>query len=415
MKTNQLFSTRYKSHHNSTGAFGAPKRVSEDNFLSLLNEKPKDIPRALYVHTPYCDKICSFCNLNREQLKSDIEHYSDYLISEFNRYGKYRYFSEKGFDAIYFGGGTPTVYTPKQLENILLALNNNIKFNQDYEFTFETTLHNLTEKKIEILQKYGVNRLSIGIQTFSDEGRKFYNRTFSKKQVIEKLKNLKERFKGEVCVDIIYNYPNQKLEDVIEDAKIIKTLDLGSSSFYSLMIHNGSDLSKKIDSNLLEFSEDLEKERKLHDLFVKELTQDGDYYLLELTKIAKKNRDKYQYIKVRNGGGDTFPIGVGAGGSVNNIGVFRMNKNTSIFIEKSEKQERLDKITALFQFPIIDKKRVYSLLEEREKESFDTLMQKFETKNLIKISNSVYNLTDNGIFWGNNIAREIFNTLLEVV
>lgn len=415
MKTNQLFSTRYKSHHNSTGAFGAPKRLAEDNFLNMLNEKPKNIPRALYVHTPYCDKICSFCNLNREQLKSDIEHYSDYLITEFNSYGKYRYFSEKGFDAIYFGGGTPTVYKPEQLENILLALSKNIKFNPNYEFTFETTLHNLTDEKIEILQKYGVNRLSIGIQTFSDEGRKFYNRTFSKEQVIDKIKNLKNKFKGEVCVDIIYNYPNQSFEDVIEDAKIIKKLDLGSSSFYSLMIHEGSDLSKKIDDKTIEFSSDLEKERILHDLFVKELTSEGDYYLLELTKIAKKNRDKYQYIKVRNSGGDTFPIGVGAGGNVNNIGIFRMNKSTSIFIEKNEKQERLDKITSLFQFPVIEKNKIYSLLKDKEKERFEVLMKKFENENLVKILDSVYQLTDNGIFWGNNIAREIFTTLLEVV
>ena len=68
--------------------------------------------------------------------------------------------------------------------------------------------------------KYGVNRLSVGIQTFSDEGRKFYNRTYGKEETVERLKKLKAFFKGDVCVDIIYNFPDETLEEVIEDQEL---------------------------------------------------------------------------------------------------------------------------------------------------------------------------------------------------
>lgn len=410
------FEIRYKSHHNVSalvGKYYPSVRLKEDDFLKKLNEDPKDVPRAIYVHTPYCDKICSFCNLNREQLNGSLDSYSEYISDEFKKYGQYKYFKEKPIDVIYFGGGTPTVYKEYQLEQILKALNENVKLTDDYEFTFETTLHNLTDGKLEIMQKYGVNRLSIGIQSFSTVGRKFYNRTFDREETIQKLLDLKRKFKGEVCVDIIYNYPEQSVEDVIMDAKTIKDLDLGSSSFYSLMVHDGSTLSKDIKDEKVKLNESLKIEKKLHDAFVDELTKGEEYYILELTKIAKKGRDKYKYIKTRSFGGDTFPIGVGAGGNIDNITVFRMKKEMSMFVEKSEYQLRLDKISGLFQFPVVEKNILYPMLEKREKEIFTSIIDEFKEKKLINETIDNYTLTKDGLFWGNNISRDILVRLIE--
>lgn len=410
------FETRYKSHHNSSGLIGKyypQRRVTENEFLNKLNEKPKDVPRAVYVHTPYCDKICSFCNLNREQLSGSLDSYADYLVSEFDRYGQYRYFKEKSVDVIYFGGGTPTVYKNDQLEKVLQSVNRNIKFSKGYEFTLETTLHNLNDEKIELMNRYGVNRLSVGIQSFSDDGRKFYNRTYSKNETIDRLAKLKEKFNGEVCIDIIYNYPNQRVEDVVEDAKIIKKLDLGSASFYSLMVHEGSTLSQDIKEEKIKIQENLKKERELHDAFVKELTADSNYYVLELTKIAKKGRDRYKYIKTRNFGGDTFPIGVGAGGNVDNISVFRMKKEMSMFVEKSEYEQRLDRFSGLFQFPQIEKDMVDEILNSEEKVVFKDLISELKDSKFILESDKEYSLTEDGLFWGNNISREILITIVE--
>lgn len=410
------FETRYKSHHNSSGLIGKyypQRRVTEEEFLEKLKEEPKDVPRAIYVHTPYCDKICSFCNLNREQLSGSLDSYADYIVSEFDRYGEYRYFKEKSVDVIYFGGGTPTVYRNEQLESILQSVNRNIKFSKEYEFTLETTLHNLNDEKIELMNRYGVNRLSVGIQSFSDEGRKFYNRTYSKNEVTERLIQLKDKFNGEVCIDIIYNYPEQRIEDVIEDARIIKKLDLGSSSFYSLMVHEGSTLSHDIKDEKVKIQEDLKRERELHDAFIRELTKDGEYYILELTKIAKKGRDKYKYIKTRNFGGDTFPIGVGAGGNVDNISIFRMKKEMSMFVEKSGYQQRLDKFSGLFQFPQVSKNVVNELLTPEEKVSFEEIVSNLKDNNFIFETKEHYTLTEDGLFWGNNISREILTTVVE--
>ena len=127
---------------------------------------------------------------------------------------------------------------------ILKSIQKNVRLSEGYEFTFETTLHNLTDEKLKVMKKYGVNRLSVGIQTFSDEGRKFYNRTYGKEEVIERLKRLKEILQGDLCVDIIYNFPDQKIEDVLEDARIVKEIGLSSASFYSLMVHEDLNFQK---------------------------------------------------------------------------------------------------------------------------------------------------------------------------
>lgn len=410
------FETRHKSHHNSSGLIGKyypQRRIIEQDFLNKLSEEPKDVPRAIYVHTPYCDKICSFCNLNREQLSGSLDSYADYLVGEFDKYGQYRYFKEKGVDVIYFGGGTPTVYKNDQLERILQSVNRNIIFEEGYEFTLETTLHNLNPEKIELMNKYGVNRLSVGIQSFSDEGRKFYNRTYTKAEVKERLLDLKSKFNGEVCIDIIYNHPTQTVEDAREDARVIKELDLGSSSFYSLMVHEGSTLSHDIKDEKVKLQDDLKRERELHDAFVKELTTDSDYYVLELTKIAKAGRDNYKYIKTRTFGGDTFPIGVGAGGNVDNISVFRMKKEMGMFVEKSEYQQRLDRFNGLFQFPTVEKDVVNEILNFTEQKVFEEVMSELKADGFVTENETHYNLTSDGLFWGNNISREVLTTVVE--
>lgn len=410
-----LFEVRHKSHHNVGGLLKKyyPTTMKGENDLIEILKNKSDVPKAIYMHTPYCDKICSFCNLNREQLKGSLEEYSDFIASEFDKYGQYNYFKEGTFDVVYFGGGTPTVYKADQLEKILQSVQRNVNFSEGYEFTLETTIHNLTNEKIELLNKYGVNRISIGIQSFTERGREFYNRTYDTNTTIENIKNIKSRFKGEVCVDIIYNYPDQKIEDVLFDARTIKELDLGSSSFYSLMIHEGSKLSQDVHNNVLTMKDNLEKERALHDAFVNELTKESDYYILELTKIAKKGRDQYKYIKTRNFGGDTFPIGNGAGGNVGNISIFRMSKERSMYVEKTPYQQKLERVGGLFQFPSIDTEIVLTLLDDKEMLIFNKRIDEYVEMGLLKIEDNTLKLTDLGLFWGNNIARDILETLIE--
>ncbi|WP_245584906.1 coproporphyrinogen-III oxidase family protein [Psychrilyobacter atlanticus] len=413
-KTMSPFEVRLKSHHNSSAIlddFFEKKSLDDDGFIEYLDGETRDIPKSIYVHTPYCDKICSFCNLNREQLKGSLDEYANYIADEFRKYGSTRYMKESEFEVIFFGGGTPTVYKPNQLEIILKSIEENVRLKDGYEFTFETTLHNLNKEKLDVMMKYGVNRLSVGIQSFSEVGREFYNRTYGKEEVIKRLEELKEYFNGEVCIDIIYNYPNQSKEDVVEDAKITRELGLGSSSYYSLMVHDGSVLSEDIEKGRVELSKSLEREKELANAFSDELMKTGEYYQLELTKIAKKGGDLYKYIKVRNAGGDTFPIGVGAGGNIGNVGVFRMAKNGSVYSVKTEEHRKFDMVSGLMQFPKVKKEALIDILSEKEMNIYGEKMKDYIALGYMNDEGENFSLTNEGIFWGNNISKDILSHL----
>lgn len=415
-KNLMLFDKRLKSHHDSNSLINkyiSGKKADKEVFEAVLREIPDDRRKAIYVHTPYCDKICSFCNLNRKQIDGSLDSYAQYLADEFDKYGRTEYFKKGIFDVIFFGGGTPTVYKPQQLEIILESIKRNVVLAENYEFTFETTLHNLTEEKLEVMMKYGVNRLSVGIQTFSEAGRKFYNRTYGKEETIEKLKKLKEFFKGDVCVDIIYNFPNQTINEVLEDARIVKKLEISSASFYSLMVHEGSKLSKDIEAEKVKMEEDMKKDYLLYQHFVDEMLRGNQYHILELTKIARNGGDDYKYIKVRNTGGDTFPIGVGAGGSVHGIGVYRMSKEMSFYSKQTDYHEKFSRLSGFMQFPIINKGDVRNILSEEEYKYFAEKMKDYEKKGLLNEKEDSFVLTQSGIFWGNNISSDIIIYVME--
>ena len=324
------FTKRFKSHADSSGLVSNhfrknKKMITETELFKLLENPAGEKEGVIYVHIPYCDKICSFCNLNRKKLDNDLEDYTNFLVSEFEKYGKTPYMKSKEIKVVFFGGGTPTILKEHQLEKIFRSIHENYNLSDDCEFTLETTLHNLNINKIKVLEKYRVNRLSVGIQSFAEKGRNMLNRTFTKEEAIKRLKELKENFSGMVCTDIIYNYPEETVEEVMEDAKIVADLEIDSTSFYSLMIHEGSKMSKDIKENTFELNYQLETDRKLHHAFLETLLATGEYEVMEHTKVVRKGKDRYNYIRFTHKGADILPIGVGAGGKIADTDIFRIN------------------------------------------------------------------------------------------
>lgn len=408
-----MFNIRYKSHHdvlniinNSLG-----RSLSTNfSFERFLNDKSNTRELGIYVHTPYCDKICSFCNMNRKQVDGSLSSYADYLCREFEKYGKKLYPKEKHISTIFFGGGTPTIYKENDLEKILKSLRENFVLTDEYEFTFETTLHNLTAKKIEILEKYGVNRLSIGIQTFSNRGRKILNRTYEKDEIIKRLKFLRENFKGLICIDIIYNYPDETIEEIEEDAKILCELNVDSCSFYSLMVQEGSKISKLRKDNAKFYIYNLEKDKILHDKFL-QITLKNGYQLLEHTKITN-GKDRYKYIKNVNNLDNLIPIGVGAGGRMENIECFHLNKLITFYGKDDKFKYSLKKIAGIMQYPKVNLKEIREYCEDKFDIVFEKLKE-FQNKNLIVLQDEYFIYTLEGIFWGNSITADIINTLIK--
>lgn len=398
-----MFRKRYKSHHdvaNILSKYTKKENATEKDFLNLLYQQNPSKQLGLYLHTPYCDKICSFCNMNRKKVDAELEEYHQYLCQQIEYYGQFPFCQSSELDVVFFGGGTPTIYSHRQLQNILQCLQKNFHFSSSYEMTFETTLHNLGVEKAKLLQDHGVNRLSVGIQTFSDRGRKILNRSFPKEESIQKLKELRKAFHGLLCIDIIYNYPEQSDEEVLEDIRIASELGVDSISFYSLMIQEGSEILKNISKESVEKFYDVKRDEQLHNLFYHEALQRG-YHLLELTKITN-GRDKYQYIRTHN----LLPIGVGAGGHIENISCYHMNKKMSFYSKTPEESIKMSQLSGLFQFDSFSEVE----LKELSGANYWKLRKKLEEyiqSGWLEYKNEQFFYTKNGVFWGNNINAEL--------
>ena len=220
----------------------------------------------LYIHIPFCEELCPYCSFNRFKFNENIaKDYFQSLKKEILLYKKL------GFDfySSYIGGGTPTIMIDELAETINLIKEN---FSID-EISCETNPNHLTENKITVLKEAGVNRLSVGVQSFDNRLLKMMERFHkygSGEEIIERLKFTIGNFKT-VNVDMIFNFPTQDRELIIKDCEIIKDIDADQVTFYPLMA--SASTQKTIKKKFGEISYKNEKE-----LYFEILNQLRDVY-----------------------------------------------------------------------------------------------------------------------------------------
>lgn len=388
--------------------------VSLEEILSQENPKKNTV---MYIHVPFCSKICSFCNMRRS-LSKVYEDYDKFLIKHINMIGNTIYGKTTTIDSVYFGGGTPTTMNEKQLAGVLNAIYDNFHINKNAEISMETTLTELTPEKLKYLKNYGLNRISVGVQTFSDKGRILLNRTGNGKFAKERILNYLDTGFKNVNIDLIFNYPYQTEDELREDMNIIGELDLAGYSMYSLILDNNSQLAKKVNQAAIKVKNDLKHDRYFHNIVVEEGEKHG-YEFFEFTKMVKPDRDKYKYIKNRNTGEDTIPIGAGAGGEI--MGAVGMNpidikkyidsinnfKNIQL-IQFSKDYEIIQKATKAVQFGKID----LSLVPAHLQDVAEKFLNQLVVEGMLIKDDKTFILTKDGKYWGNNINKEYTELLI---
>lgn len=397
-----MFKERIKTHHSAMSE-GKKYSLGLRDVVEILNNS--DIREkkngAIYIHVPFCNKICSFCNMRRS-LQKPASNYADLIVREIKEYAKLEYLKTTTFDAVYFGGGTPTTLPKEELCKILDELKVNFNFTSDAEFTIETTVTELEDEKIDMLIKHGVNRFSVGVQTFNNLGRRQMGRIGSGEAAYEKLKKLKSYDGVTVSMDLIYNYNGQTIEDLKEDLDKIAELNLDGFSMYSLIDMKETSIDKaqgiQNDEDMFFAIADIMKER--------------GYHFLELTKMVTS--DRYRYIINRHNAADTLPLGAGAGGSVNNLAMMNpinmeeyaksiedfANRKGMLFVQEYEEMVRFKGDIQTVYLP--KNETMYS-----NKEHYEEFRNQLLENDMITKDGDRYKLTEKGIFWGNTISREL--------
>ncbi|AHI53698.1 coproporphyrinogen III oxidase [Spiroplasma sabaudiense Ar-1343] len=219
--------------------------------MTLTDDKLIELDiESLYVHIPFCDSICFFCDFVKVKKTSDSE-VEDYLKKLENEISLNENYLSK-IKTIYIGGGTPSCLniecTIKMLE-ILKPFTTKVE-----EYTIEINPEKVNEEKLKIYLKYGINRLSIGIQTFNNSLLKKIGRIHDNTQAIKVIKMARVLGFKNISIDLIYNLYDQTHEDILTDISFIKDLQPDHISWYSLILKENS-IWGKLKNNLPENDE----------------------------------------------------------------------------------------------------------------------------------------------------------------
>ena len=263
-------------------------------------------PLSVYIHIPWCIHKCPYCDFNSHEfkdqnIKNNEEAYTHALLKQIENYNIE---PNRPIHSIFFGGGTPSLFSPKAFDTLIKKLENTFGLGKDCEITIEANPGTFDKEHFYGYRDVGINRMSLGIQSFNQTHLKKLERIHSPKEAASAA-NLAVKIFDKVNIDLMFALPNQSLSDVKED--ITKALEIGTShiSYYHLTIEPNT-FFYKFPPQL----PDEEKSAEIFDLISNELNS-AKFEHYETSAYAKKNNQCLHNLNYWNFG-DYLGIGAGA-------------------------------------------------------------------------------------------------------
>lgn len=192
------------------------------------------IPLSLYVHIPWCIRKCPYCDFNSHQIEQIPEReYTQALIRDLAASLSHE---TRPLKSIFFGGGTPSLFSSESIREIISAANDNADFEKDIEITLETNPGTAEYARFDSLLNAGVNRLSIGAQSFQDSQLATLGRIHNRHEIIQAVTKAKSAGFTNFNLDLMHGLPKQTLEDALDDLHTAISLSPKHISWYQLTI-----------------------------------------------------------------------------------------------------------------------------------------------------------------------------------
>nr|WP_072537230.1 radical SAM family heme chaperone HemW [Anaerococcus mediterraneensis] len=367
-----------------------------------------------YIHIPFCEKKCYYCDFAAfPNLENWIGNYVDNLIKEISLY---REKMDLIIDSIYIGGGTPSYIDPIFIEKIVGEI---FKFKTDIkEFTIEANPKSLSKEKLKVYNNLGINRISLGVQSFDDQVLKNIGRNHTRDIALGDIEMIREAGFDNLSFDLMLNLPGQDFESVKKDLDFVKKLDPDHISWYSLILDKGSKfyaLDQKGELDLMD--DDLEVD--IFSFLVDELEKIG-LKRYEISNFAKDGHESFHNKKYWNQEG-YLGLGISAAGYLSNT---RYNNTANLaiydrilkenrlpiinkdFVDKneSEKEYIIFKLRETHGISLSEFKKIYG---SEFLEKYKNVIGKFAGDDFYKIENGRFFLTKNGLSLSNEFFIEI--------
>ena len=372
---------------------------------------------SIYIHIPFCESRCHYCDFCSSLLnKENVEKYFSYLEREINLYRNF--LREKIIDTVFIGGGTPSSVDEKFIVRILKVLSD-FEFSENPEITIESNPNSLSMEKAESYFSSGINRISIGAQSFNDEILKRIGRIHKSEDIFRAVEKARAAGFTNINLDLMLALPSQKISDIEKSLEEIKKLDIPHLSYYSLILEEGTRLYESHKKSPLDFPDESE-DREMYHYVVNGLEKIGlhQYEISNFSKIGFECRHNMTYWKLR----DYISFGLSSSSNIKSLRYrnFSDFKNYYDALDKNEKpiefSENLSKNDRINEF-IMMGLRLNSGIDLGEfnkkfEEDFVSLYER-ETENniklgLIEVKGNKIKLTEKGRDLSNQVELDFF-------
>lgn len=403
-------------HAGLNGTLVSPKETQAvwDN---LMNGAPKKGEmQCAYIHIPFCKTKCTYCGFFQNGTSQNVEdQYIDGLISELQLASERPRLKDGLIHALFIGGGTPTSLSPTNSERLLKSIKEYLPLANDYELTLEGRIHDLIPENLDVWMANGVNRMSIGVQSFNTEVRQMVGRLDTKETVLERLAALKAYGQCSVVIDLIYGLPGQTMEVWEQDLADLVSSGVDGADLYQLNVFDGSDLNKDIASGKVPAAATTAMQGDMFE-FGRKYLDARSYRRLSSAHWSANNRERSLYNILAKAGVPMFPFGSGAGGNVDGYGmmlhralkpyedmVSRGEKPFMALMKQSDLQPIVNQVVSQLEQGFLNIKSLTTL--DSKLDELEWLYKLWEERGLVAYNGLLYKLTAAGEFWTVNLTQ----------
>ena len=369
----------------------------------------------IYIHIPFCKKACHYCNFH---FSTQTQHIYSFVEALLNEIELRRDYINTPIQTIYFGGGTPSLLSAEQIRSIIEKLQLNFDLSNLQEFTLEANPDDININKLADWNAIGINRLSIGIQSFQKESLAWMNRAHIVDQSHQAIQMAQDAGFNNISIDLIYGTPHYTKEHLLADLKIIEDYRIPHVSCYALTVEEKTALHSMIEKGKIE-NVKTEVQAEHFEIIVDYLNKIGfEHY--EISNFAKPgNRSKHNssYWK-----GIPY-LGLGPSAHSFNGSSRQWNvANNALYMQSLEKRalpfeiELLDQVAQYNEYMMIslrcmegfDLKHIESSFGKAYSEHTQNVIQILAQKDIFEQKSTSYCLKKSAKFLADGIASEFF-------
>lgn len=409
------FSQKRVVHAGMQGRPVSPDQAQALWRLVMERQPTEKTERAAYLHIPFCQTKCLYCSFFQNAVNQTAEdHYIDCLIRELENDADLPQLKDGLIHAVFIGGGTPTSLSPHNARRLLQAIRRCLPLANDYELTLEGRSSDLIPEKMDVWMENGVNRVSIGVQSFHTKIRRQMGRVDDQETLLKRLAELKAYQQCAVIIDLIYGLPDQDMKVWEEDLRILADSVVDGMDLYQLNVFYDSELEKQILSGKISPAANTSQQAQMY-AYAQEFVEQCNFQCLSICHWRRSNRERSLYNTLAKRGSTIFPYGCGAGG---NVGGYSTMLHRGVRPYQSMVTEGIKPVMALMeQTPV--QSVINCILGQLERGFLDLQLLIKANNRLVELKwlydlweqrglvhyNGVYRLTLAGQFWQVNIAQ----------